>query len=46
MKCSALRFYATLSAKRSHVYMVVSGGGCLSVKQKLVSIQFLQFCYK
>ena len=22
MKCSALRFYATLSAKRSHIYMV------------------------
>ena len=24
MKCSALRFYATLSAKRSHIYMVGS----------------------
>ena len=33
MKCSALRFYATLSAKRSHIYMVGSGCGCLSVKQ-------------
>ena len=33
MKCSALRFYATLSVKRSHIYMVGSGCGCLSVKQ-------------
>ena len=33
MKCSALRFYATLSAKRSHMYMVGSDCGCLSVKQ-------------
>ena len=33
MKCSALRFYATLSAKRSHIYTVGSGCGCLSVKQ-------------
>ena len=33
MKCSPLRFYATLSANRSHIYMVGSGCGCLSVKQ-------------
>ena len=39
MKCSALRFYATLSAKRSHIYMVGSGCGCLSVKQS-----FHQLC--
>ena len=32
MKCSALRFYATVSAKRSHIYMVGSRCGCLSVK--------------
>ena len=28
MKCSALRFYATL---RSHIYIVGSGCGCFSV---------------
>ena len=33
MKCSALRIYATLSAKRIHIYMVGSGCGCSSVKQ-------------
>ena len=30
IKCSVLRLYATISAKRSHISMVGSGCGCLS----------------
>ena len=50
MKCSALRFYATLSAKRLHIYMVGSGCGCLSVKQsfhqyRLVILRILSLGY-